>query len=105
MIKKRHSGFSFESNLGLMGNYRLRNDFRYEFEDRLGRDDQEESLHVNLFKISHLKLGVETNYLFFRRTGPFLRSHYWLPLVETDLVYDSSHALEIGVGLNYFLRK
>ena len=100
-----YSGFSFESSLGVMGNYLLRNDFRYEFDDRLGRDDQEESLRVNLFKISHLKLGVGTNYLFSRRMGMFLRSHYWLPISGTGLVGDRMHALEIGVGLNYFLTK
>lgn len=100
-----YSGFSFESSLGVMGNYLLRNDLRYEFDDRLGRDDQEESLRVNLFKISHLKLGVGTNYLFSRRMGMFLRSHYWLPISGTGLVSDKMHALEIGVGLNYFLTK
>nr|MBI1232182.1 hypothetical protein [Cytophagales bacterium] len=100
-----YSGFSFESSLGMMGNYLLRNEFRYVFEDRLNTDDQKESLRVNLFNISHLKLGVGTNYLFSRRTGMFLRSHYWLPISGTGLVGDRMHALEIGVGLNYFLTK
>jgi hypothetical protein len=98
-----YSGFSFESSFGVMGNYLARQDLRYEFDNRLSLEDQFESVDSGQFKISHLKIGVGTNYLMSGRWGLFLRSHYWLPISGTGLLEYKMNGLEVGIGINYFL--
>jgi hypothetical protein len=98
-----YSGFSFESSLGIMGNLLVSQGFEYEFEDGLSLDSQFETLPKNQFALSHVKLGVGTNYLLSEKLGMFLRSHYWLPISGTGLLNNRVHGMELGVGLNYFL--
>jgi hypothetical protein len=98
-----YSGFSFESSFGVVGNYLARQDFQYEFEDRLGLSDQFESVATRQFRISHLKVGLGTNYLLSGRWGMFLRSHYWLPISDVGVLKNRTHGLEVGLGINYFL--
>jgi hypothetical protein len=98
-----YSGFSFESSLGIMGNLLVSQGFEYEFEDGLNLDSQFETLPKNQFALSHIKLGVGTNYLLSEKLGMFFRSHYWLPLSGTGLLNNRVHGMELGVGLNYFL--
>lgn len=100
-----YSGFSFESSFGVMGNYLVRQDLRYEFDNQLSLEDQFESVDSGQFKISHLKIGVGTNYLMSGRWGLFLRSHYWLPISGTGLLEYKMNGLEVGLGINYFLGK
>jgi hypothetical protein len=98
-----YSGFSFESSLGIMGNLLVSQGFEYEFEDGLNLESQFETLQKNQFGLSHIKLGVGTNYLLSEKLGMFFRSHYWLPLSGTGLLNNRVHGMELGVGLNYFL--
>jgi hypothetical protein len=98
-----YSGFSFESSFGVMGNYLVRQDLRYEFDNSLNLEDQFGSVDSDQFKISHLKIGVGTNYLMSGRWGLFLRSHYWLPISGTGLLEYKMNGLEVGLGMNYFL--
>ncbi|GHB34939.1 hypothetical protein [Mongoliitalea lutea] len=100
-----YSGFSFESSIAVVGNLLRKQEFQYEFEERLGIDDQFETLQKNQFGISHLKIGIGTNYLLSQRMGMYLRSHYWLPTSGTGLLQNRVHGMEIGVGLNYFFGK
>ncbi|MGY6521398.1 MAG: hypothetical protein ACXIUD_06695 [Mongoliitalea sp.] len=100
-----YSGFSFESSIAVVGNLLRKQDFQYEFEERLGIDDQFETLKKNQFGISHLKIGIGTNYLLSQRMGMYLRSHYWLPTSGTGLLQNRVHGMEIGIGLNYFFGK
>jgi hypothetical protein len=98
-----YSGFSFESSFGIVGNYLARQEFQYEFEDRLGLSDQFESITPRQFRFSHLKFGLGTNYLLSGRWGMFLRSHYWLPVSGAGILENRTHGLEVGLGINYFL--
>lgn len=98
-----YSGFSFESSFGVVGNYLARQEFQYEFEDRLGLSDQFESITPRQFRLSHLKVGLGTNYLLSGRWGMFLRSHYWLPVSGIGILENRTHGLEVGLGVNYFL--
>jgi hypothetical protein len=100
-----YSGFSFESSLGLVGNYLVKQGFKYEFENNLGLMDQTETLSMQQFKISHFKLGVGTKYLISDRWGMFLRSHYWLPVSGIGLFENKVHGLEVGVGIHWVIGK
>ncbi|MCH7412313.1 hypothetical protein MM213_02360 [Belliella sp. R4-6] len=100
-----YSGFSFESSFGLMGNYLSRQNFQYEFEDSLNRNDQFSTLVNSEFKISHIRAGIGTNYLLSGNWGFFLRSHYWLPTSNIGLLSTRIHGIEVGAGVNYFFGK
>lgn len=100
-----YNGFSFESNFGLMGNYLSRQDFIYEFENNSVEEYQYETVDKDQFSISHLRLGIGTNYLLSKRVGMFLRSHYWFPTARPGIIRDRMHGLEVGVGVNVFLGK
>lgn len=100
-----YNGFSFESSVGLMGNYLSRQDFTYELEEDLLFEYEYGTSSPQTFTISHLRVGLGTNYLISRRWGTFLRSHYWLPLSRTGLLRDRVHGLEIGMGVNFFIGK
>lgn len=100
-----YSGFSFESSLGLMGNYIVRQDFAYEFENNSDQEYQYGSTTSGEFGFSHLRMGIGTNYLLSRKMGLFLRSHYWLPVSRPGLIQDRVHGLEVGVGVNFYLGK
>ncbi|SEJ10446.1 hypothetical protein SAMN05192553_102397 [Cyclobacterium xiamenense] len=96
---------SFESGFGLLGNYLSRQDFIYEFENNSELEYRYASDPVRQFTISHLRLGLGTNYLLARRWKLFLRSQYWLPVARTGLLEDRTHGVEAGVGVNFMLRK
>ncbi|MCH7410573.1 hypothetical protein MM239_14290 [Belliella sp. DSM 111904] len=98
-----YTGFSFESSIGVVGNLLRKQDFQYEFEESLGIDDRFETLQNNQFGVSHLKIGIGTNYLLSQRMGMYLRSHYWFPASGKGILQNRVHGMEIGVGLNYFL--
>ena len=100
-----YSGFSFESSFGLMGNFLSRQDFIYEFENNFVEEYQYETVDNNQFSISHLRLGIGTNYLMSKRMGLFLRSHYWFPTARPGIIRDRMHGLEVGVGVNVFIGK
>jgi hypothetical protein len=100
-----YSGFSFESSLGIMGNYLHRQDFTYEFENNADIEYQYGRTSKGEFSLSHLRVGIGTNYLLSRRMGLFLRSHYWLPVSRPGLIQDRVHGLELGVGVNFYLGK
>ncbi len=99
------AGVSFESGFGLLGNYLSRQDFIYEFENNSELEYQYASDPLRQFTISHLRLGIGTNYLLARRWKLFLRSQYWLPVARTGLLEDRTHGVEVGVGVNFMLRK
>lgn len=100
-----YGGFSFESSFGIMANYLSRQDFIYEFENNFVEEYQFGNISPREFSLSHLRVGVGTNYLFSKRLGLFLRSHYWLPVSRTGLIQDRMHGLELGLGMNIFLGK
>ncbi|MGF1636227.1 MAG: hypothetical protein ACFCUU_04075 [Cyclobacteriaceae bacterium] len=100
-----YNGFSFESSVGVVGNYLVSQGFTYEFEDNLGLDDQSETLSIQQFKLSHVKIGVGTQYLLSDTWGMFMRSHYWFPMNGIGLFNNRVHGLEVGVGLKYFIGK
>ncbi|GAB2498944.1 hypothetical protein [Algoriphagus taiwanensis] len=100
-----YSGFSFESSFGLIGNYLSRQDFTYEFENNAELEYQFGKTNSSEFSLSHLRVGIGTNYLLSRRMGLFLRSHYWLPVSRPGLIQDRVHGMEVGVGVNFFLGK
>ncbi|WP_288371644.1 hypothetical protein [uncultured Algoriphagus sp.] len=100
-----YSGFSFESSFALMGNYLSKQDFTYEFENFSEVEYQYGSTSSSEFNLSHLKVGIGTNYLMTKRLGLFLRSHYWLPISRPGLLQDRMHGLEVGIGVNVFLGK
>lgn len=99
-----YSGFSFESSFGLMGNYLVKQEFGYEFENE-GIAEYTASTTGSDFYISHLRMGIGSNYLLSKRWGIFLRSHYWLPLTKTGVLGDKMHGLEVGAGVNLFIGK
>ena len=100
-----YSGFSFESSFGLMGNYLSGQNFQYEFEDSLNRNDEFSTLSRREFKISHIRAGIGTNYLLSGNWGFFLRSHYWLPTSNIGLLSTRIHGIEVGAGVNYIFGK
>lgn len=100
-----YSGFSFESSVGLMANYLQRQDFTYEFENDFVEEYQFGTIQNRQFGINHLRVGFGTNYLFSKRVGIFLRSHYWLPLSRQGLIHDRMHGLELGTGVTLLLGK
>jgi hypothetical protein len=100
-----YGGFSFESSFALMGNYLSKQDFTYEFENFSEVEYQYGSTTSSEFNLSHLKVGIGTNYLMTKRLGLFLRSHYWLPISRPGLLQDRMHGLEVGMGVNVFLGK
>ena len=100
-----YSGFSFESSFGLMGNYLTKQQFTYEFENFSEVEYQFGDTSSGEFNLSHLKLGIGTNYLLSNRLGLFLRSHYWFPIARPGLVEDRMHGLEVGVGVNILFGK
>ncbi|UJP66580.1 hypothetical protein [Mongoliitalea daihaiensis] len=97
------SGFSFESSAGIVANLLRRQDFQYEFDGRVELEDQFETLQKNQFMLSHVKIGLGTNYLLSQRMGMYLRTHYWFPTTGTGILQNRVHGLEVGVGMNYFL--
>lgn len=97
--------FSFESSLGIIGNWLSRQNFTYEFENNRLEEYQYATEAVREFRISHAKIGIGTNYLLRNRFGFFLRSHYWLPVSRTGLLKDRMHGIEVGVGVNVKLSK
>lgn len=100
-----YGGFSFESSFGLMGNYLTKQEFIYEFENFSEVEYQLGSTTSSEFNLSHLRMGIGTNYLMSKRLGFFLRSHYWLPISRPGLLKDRMHGLEVGIGVNVFLGK
>lgn len=98
-----YNGFSFESSFGLMANYLSRQDFTYEFENDLTEEYQIGTSRKDQFDINHLRIGIGTNYLFSKRIGVFLRSHYWLPISGQGLINNRMHGLEIGTGFSILL--
>ncbi len=98
-----YNGFSFESSFGMMGNYLIRQDFTYELENDFSEEYQFGATKDWEFSISHLRVGLGTNYLFSKRLGLFLRSHYWHPISKQGLVREKTHGLELGVGVSVFL--
>lgn len=101
-----YNGFSFETSLGLVANLLSIQDFQYEFEENLGLNDRFESLQQNQFSLSHIKIGVGTNYLFSQRMGMYLRTHYWFPNYSgIGLLQNRVNGIELGIGLSYFLGK
>ncbi len=100
-----YSGFSFESSFGILGNYISKQDFTYEFEDELGIEYQYGTAPIRQFTLSHVRLGVGTNYLLTRRWGLFLRSHYWLPISRPGLLEERTQGIEVGVGVNFSFGK
>ena len=100
-----YGGFSFESSFGLMGNYLTKQEFIYEFENFSEVEYQFGSTTSSEFNLSHLRMGIGTNYLMSKRLGFFLRSHYWLPISRPGLLKDRMHGLEVGIGVNVFLGK
>ena len=101
---KYYNGFSFESSFGLIGNLLMKQEFGYEFEDDLSPEYLANFEESN-FTLSHLKMGIGTNYLLSDRWGLFLRSHYWMPISKTGLVGDKLNGLELGGGINLFIGK
>lgn len=100
-----YNGFGFESSFGLMGNYLSHQDISYEFENNFVEEYQYERVDKGQFSISHLRLGIGTNYLVSKRLGIFLRSHYWFPTARPGIIRDRMHGLEVGLGVNVFLGK
>lgn len=100
-----YSGFSFESSFGLMANYLQRQDFTYEFENDFVEEYQFGTIQNRQFGINHLRVGFGTNYLFSKRVGVFLRSHYWLPVARQGVIRDRMHGLEISSGVSLLLGK
>jgi len=100
-----YGGFSFESSFALMGNYLSKQDFTYEFENFSEVEYQYGSTSSSEFNLSHLKVGIGTNYLMSKRLGLFLKSSYWFPVSRPGLLQVRMHGLEVGVGMNIFLGK
>lgn len=100
-----YNGISFESSFGLVANYLQRQEFIYEFENNSIEEFRFEKAQLNQFNLSHLRVGIGTNYLFSKRMGLFLRSHYWLPISRPGLLEDRMQGIEVGAGLNFFLSK
>lgn len=98
-----YSGFSFESSFGLVGNLLYQQEFQYEFENRLDMLDQFETIAPREFKISHLKVGLGTNYPLSKKWAIFLRSQYWLPTSSIGILENRTHGLEVNSGINYFI--
>jgi len=98
-----YSGFSFESSVGIMGNYLNQQDFTYEFENDFTEEYQFGKVSNRSFGINHMRFGLGTNYLFSKRVGIFIRSHYWLPISGQGLINNKMHGLEIGTGLSILL--
>ncbi|EON76881.1 hypothetical protein ADIS_2627 [Lunatimonas lonarensis] len=92
--------FSFESNVGIVGNWLSRQNFTYEVQNNSVEEYQYATKGVRKFRLSHAKIGIGTNYLLRNRFGFFLRSHYWLPLSRTGLIKDRMHGIEVGAGVN-----
>ena len=100
-----YSGFSFESSFGLMANYLNRQDFSYEFENNSVEEYRFGNIQNRQFGINHLRIGFGTNYLFSKRVGVFLRSHYWQPISRQGAIRDRIHGLEISSGVSVLLGK
>jgi hypothetical protein len=98
-----YTGFSFESSLGIVGNYLSQQEFQYEFENGLGLVDQFETIAPRKFKISHLKVGLGTNYLISKKWAIFLRSNYWFPTSSIGILENRTHGIEVNSGINYFI--
>lgn len=100
-----YSGFSFESNFGIMANYLYRQEFTYEFENFSMQEYAYGTSSLREFGISHLRVGIGTSYLHSKRLGFYLRSQYWFPLSGKGLLHDRMHGLEVGGGINLFIGK
>jgi hypothetical protein len=100
-----YNGFSFESSLGIIGNYLYRQDFTYELEDNQALEYQYGASTKSHFGLSHIRMGVGTNYLLTKKWGFFLRSHYWLPVSRQGIFEDRTHGLEVGLGVNFLIGK
>jgi len=101
---KYYNGFSFESSFGLMGNYLVKQEFGYEFENE-SISEYSRTTTKSEFSLSHLRMGIGSNYLLSKRWAVFLRSHYWMPLTKTGLLDDRMHGLEVGAGANFLIGK
>ncbi|SHM36095.1 hypothetical protein SAMN04488057_101202 [Cyclobacterium lianum] len=101
----RFAGVSFESAFGIVGNYLYQQDFTYEFENNFEEEYDYASARPGQFTVSHLRLGVGTNYLLTKRWKLLLRSQYWLPVSKTGLLRDRTHGVSVEVGANFSFGK
>lgn len=99
------AGVSFESGFGIVGNYLSRQDIIYEYENNSELEYRYASDPLRQFTISHVRMGIGTNYRVARRWKLFLRSQYWLPVSRTGLFKDRTHGVEVGVGVHFLLGK
>lgn len=90
----------FEGNFGLIGNYITSQRFSYIFEDESALPRIAYLSRLNEFRLSHLQLGIGTNYAFTPRFSFHVRTHYWLPLVRTGTDQSWTHGLGLGVGVD-----